>query len=93
MDRDDIILETLKKIDSKQDEMSERINLIEITLAKNTSDVEYHIKRTNLLEDHIKTIEGDMKPINEHVTFVKNLMKIIASVGALLVFLKTMGLL
>lgn len=96
MDRDDIILAKLEKIDTKQDEMADRISLIEITLAKNTKDIEHHIKRTDLLEEHINgsidTIKSDMKPINDHVTFIKNIGKLIAVLAAILTFLKTMGI-
>lgn len=60
--------------------MDKRLDSIDITLAKQAKDLEYHIKRTDLLQD-------EMKPIKEHVTLVKASIKIIMGIGAVIGFI------
>lgn len=93
MDRDDIILAKLEKIDTKQDEMADRISLIEITLAKNTKDIEHHIKRTDLLEEQTEILKQELKPISNHVIQVKGIFWLFGVIGAFAAFLKTIGIL
>lgn len=66
------IIEILEKIDNK-------INNVDITLAKQAKDIEYHIKRTDLLEEKVRLVK-------EHVVFVKNLITVIMSLGGVIGF-------
>ena len=64
----DDIKDDLKEI--KQDVALTRVDISEIK-----TDLRYHIKRTDILENQVK-------PVTEHVKFVKNLGKFISwSVG------------
>lgn len=60
--------------------MDKRLDSIDITLVKQAKDLEYHIKRTDLLQDEVK-------PIKEHVTLVTTGIKIIMGMGALIGFI------
>jgi tetrahydromethanopterin S-methyltransferase subunit G len=46
----------LDKIEEKLDKVLEEVSSINVTMARNTADLEYHIKRTDLLEDQFKPI-------------------------------------
>lgn len=59
-----------KRIEDKLDTVVEKIHSIDKTLERNTTSLEYHILRTNLLE-------ADLKPIKSHVTLMNNIFKII----------------
>ena len=69
----------VKTVVSMLEIMDKRLDSIDITLAKQAKDLEYHIKRTDLLQD-------DMKPIKEHVTLVTTGVKILVSMGAIIGF-------
>ena len=58
----------LIRIEEKIDAINEHLGRIDVTLAKQHDQLEYHIKRTNLLEEQVR-------PISEHVTFMKVLAK------------------
>lgn len=61
-----------EKIDGIKDEMS-KTNVI---LAKNTESLEYHIKRTDLLESKVSHIEG-------HVKMMQGATKVVGALLAL----------
>lgn len=78
------LLDTSEKISDRQYEMN-------LTLVRLTTTVEEHVRRTNLLEDEIKTVREDLQPIAAHVTLMQNtgknvwlLTKIIGIVGAVI---------
>lgn len=50
---------------------------IRILLAKIETDLRHHIRRTELLEEEVKLWRMDMKPIQEHVIFVKQFGKFV----------------
>lgn len=60
--------------------MDKRLDSIDITLARQAKDLEYHIKRTDLLE-------AEVKPIREHVTLITTGVKILMGLGALIGFI------
>lgn len=66
----------LERIEDKLDAISERLASIDRTLDKQHGQLEYHIKRTNLLEDEIK-------PIREHVIFIRGLIKFLGVLALL----------
>lgn len=71
---------------AKLDKLDERLDSIERVLIRNTSSLEEHVRRTNILEE-------DMKPVKGHVTFVNNAAKLVAACASTLLFLKSLGLL
>jgi len=68
------------------DRIESRLDSIDVTLVRNTAQLEEHIRRTEILEEEIK-------PVKAHVSLMNNTAKIIALIAASLVFLKTLGLL
>ena len=81
---------------NKLDQVIDKLNKMEITLAthtvlheKNTEDLAEHIRRTNLLE-------ADLAPIKTHVsnvTFaIKVVLYIFGSIGTIILGLKQLGL-
>ena len=84
----------MDRIESKLDKLDERLDRFENTLAeisislvklqaideRNTSSLEEHIRRTNLLEQHqdnqMLVLEQKMKPLSDLVTTVQTVVKI-----------------
>jgi hypothetical protein len=66
----DDIKHTLGRLETKVDKINEHISKIEITLGKQHTSLEHHIKRTNLLEQAFK-------PLNNHVQSVQAIVKFV----------------
>jgi hypothetical protein len=77
MDNNDHI-QLLLGIDGKVDEMREKLHSIELTQTRIESDLKYHIKRTDLLEDKIMDIDASIKPIENATNAITGVGKIIA---------------
>ena len=61
----DRILNRLDRLEDKIDKLSDTANTNAIQLARNTISLEEHIKRTNLLEDELKTTKTEIKTHKE----------------------------
>jgi len=72
MKLEDIFEEYRKDVASIKDDLTE----IKIWLAKNTESLDYHIKRTNILEQKVDHVD-------EHVQFMKSLSKILTVSGTI----------
>lgn len=72
--------EQLDRIESKVDGLDERLDSVDVRLAKYNKELEFHIARTNQIED-------DLLPIVQHVEQIRGAIKLIAAVGALIGFL------
>lgn len=70
----DLLDEKIEKIDKKIDIILEHSKNVDITLVKQQAELNYHILRTNLLEQEVK-------PLKEHMINSKATTKV---VGALL---------
>lgn len=57
MDKIDLIVEMIKEMKVDHREASQKLDRIEMNVQKNTEDLEYHIKRTDQVEKHVKLIE------------------------------------
>lgn len=72
-----------KRIEDKLDKVVDHIASIEVTLAKQHTSLEEHIRRTNILESKVE-------PIEKHVNMVQGAIKLIlilsAAAGILAVF-------
>lgn len=53
------------------------IEEIKILLARIETDLRHHIKRTEMLEDEVRLWRADLKPVQDHVTFIRNFGKFI----------------
>jgi hypothetical protein len=86
-------LNILLNIDSKVDDVRDRIHSIELTQTRMESDLKYHIKRTDLLEEKIFEIDDKMKPVENARTAAYGVAKIvafiIAAIGAIVGLLRS----
>jgi hypothetical protein len=81
----EIIINVLNRLDDKLDQVKEDTTDIRIVQTKNTADIKYHIKRTDILEhkvDHLMKLDNK----------VKWTVSSIVTIAAILTFLKTMGI-
>lgn len=73
-------LEDIKDVGLKtQEDISE----IKITLAAHKESLDYHIRRTDLLEEQIELMRGELEPVQDHVKGIKFLAKVIGVVSLL----------
>lgn len=62
------------KLETKIDLITDRLNSIDVTLAKQSVILEEHVKRTNLLEDKIA-------PVEKHVLVLHAVFKMIGALA------------
>jgi len=72
----ELILDEVKSIRVKADESDNRLNSIDVTLAKQNISLDNHIKRTELLEHR-------MEPVEKHVLMINGFFKILGIVGTI----------
>jgi len=77
------VYEMLNLMDGKLDKIDERLNTMDVRLAKYNAELEFHVARTNQIED-------DLFPIAKHVTQINAVMKF--SVWAIGVFVAILAL-
>lgn len=78
----------LDKIEAKVDKIEDSISNIDITLAKQSKDLEHHIFRTDLAEQNLELLRAEMQPIKKHVALMDaglKIMGVLASVVTVLV--------
>lgn len=56
-DKLDLIVDRIDDVKDKVDEVSKDINDIKLDVAKNTYDLQYHIRRSDLNEQRLKIME------------------------------------
>lgn len=99
----EIIIQSLNRLEDKVDKIQEDTQDIKITQTKNTSDIEYHIKRTDLLESIVNRSDEERgKKLNELEVQVRKFgrlddrvkytIALVSAIGAMLLFLKSMGI-
>jgi hypothetical protein len=66
----------LERIETKLDKVVDQISEINSTTAKQQVSLDYHIKRTDLLEKKLE-------PVEAHVNLISSLFKIVASIAVL----------
>lgn len=84
------------KIDKILEKMTElEINMVkqESNLCRNTDSLEEHMKRTQILESMIETLNADIDPIKKHVNFVKGAGWMLGIAGTILIALISTGIL
>ena len=60
----------MDRIEDKVDAVKEHCNSIDKTLAKNTTDIAYHIKRTDSLQDMVEAFKRHLNRVNGIIWFV-----------------------
>jgi DNA repair ATPase RecN len=85
-----------RRIEEKLDKVQEDVSEIKVILARNTASLEEHMKRTAIAEERIELVQEQMavqiEPIRKHVIMVNTAIKLIAGAGAVILFLKELGL-
>lgn len=76
----------LDKIEAKVDLIEEKISSIDITLAKQAKDLEYHIYRTELAEENLSLIRQEMVPVKKHVALMDASLKVIGAIASVVTF-------
>ena len=64
-------------------ELRQEVADVRSTLVRNTSSLEHHIRRTDLLEESLDLMRVELKPISTHVAVVGALAKIVVFAGSL----------
>lgn len=75
----DRLLSILDKLDSKLDKIEERLDSVDVRLAKYNSELEFHIARTNQIED-------ELVPIVKHVEQIRGMAKLVGIAAAFIAF-------
>lgn len=75
--------ELLLKIDTKIDEIKEKLNDHEVILIKQQANIEEHIRRTDVAEERLENFEREVKPILEGISGLKTVAKIVSFVSVL----------
>ena len=60
------------------DDLNKTLTKIQIDIAAIRTDLNYHIKRTDVLESEVKEWRRDIEPVQKHVTFINSLGKLLA---------------
>lgn len=69
------LLAVLERVDTKIDKLDTRLDKVDVRLAKYNAELEFHIARTNQIED-------DLLPIVQHVEQIRGAAKLVALVVA-----------
>jgi len=69
------------RIDNKLDKMQDNLHSIDKTLVAQHENLKLHIKRTDLLENHVQTLEKQIKPISDHVLKVNFIFTLIGGIS------------
>ncbi len=72
----ELILDEVKTIRVKAYESDNRLNSIDVTLAKQSISLDNHIKRTEMLEHR-------MEPVEKHVLMLNGFFKILGLLGTI----------
>lgn len=80
----DRLFTLLDKIDAKLDKVEVRLDSVDVRLQKYNSELEFHIARTNQIED-------DLLPIVQHVEQLRGAAKLIGAVMAALTVFGGLG--
>ena len=87
------IKNSVEKIDKKVDAVDKKVVKQEITLARNTDSLEFHIKRTNLAEQKIDEIEKDILTIKVSYKTVVVVASVIGAIVGIIIPLVGKGIL
>lgn len=76
-------MSTDRRID-RLDRIEERLLSIDRTLAVNTTSLQDHIRRTELLEKGMDVLVSELKPVQRHVTQVETVLKVLGAIAAII---------
>lgn len=76
-------MSTNNRTDDKLDKIQEDISDIKIIMERNTTSLEYHIKRTNILE-------GKVAPLEKHADMMNGALKLLGVCAAIAAIIEAM---
>lgn len=76
-DKFDLLNDSVKELKEKVESIDETLKSVDKTLIRNTESLEYHIRRTDLLEQNVTNLKIELDPIATHVDRVNFLIKVI----------------
>ena len=79
--------EQLDKIEEKLDRVEAKISSIDVTIAKQAKDLEHHIYRTDLAEQNLEILRGEMEPVKKHVALMDASLKVIGAIASIATFI------
>jgi len=82
-------LQLLIGIDNKVDEVKEKLHSIELVQTRMESDLKYHIKRTDLLEEKVMEVSEKVEPIESAKTIGTFIAKVFAIITAIIMTVAT----
>jgi hypothetical protein len=56
-DKLDLVIDRIEDVKEAVDNVQDHVNKINLNVARNTDSLDHHIRRTDLLEKHVKIIE------------------------------------
>ena len=68
----------MDRIEEKLDRIDERLDSLDKNMAVNNTLLEYHIKRTNMLEEEVKPLKGHVLKAQGVLVFIGVLSTIVA---------------
>lgn len=87
------IKELRKDMNSGFEKMTDKISDNNVTLGIQAEQLKEHMRRTNILEEAQKEakekLELDLEPLQDHVAFVNNGLRLAGVISAILVFALT----
>lgn len=82
-----IDIEFLDKVYNKQEKMADDISEIKVTLAEQHISLKEHIRRSDLLEEHIDLVRAELIPVQAHVNKVNGAIKLIVGFSGFIAIL------
>jgi hypothetical protein len=76
-------------MDSRLDRLDEKLDRVAELQAEMVGSLKEHIRRTEIAEDNIKQIADAIRPIQEHVAFIRGLGKLGTGLLALITAIVT----
>lgn len=71
----------LDKIEEKLDKVDSRIDKIDKTLVGQAKQLEHHIYRTTLAEEHLKILQAQVEPLSEFHAKFNGIMKFVGVIA------------
>lgn len=78
----------LINIDKKVDEVKDKLHIIEVVQTRMESDLKYHIKRTDLLEEQVETMNKKIEPFDVAKYLFRVVSLLMGAIIAILTIIK-----
>jgi BRCT domain type II-containing protein len=65
------------------DKISDDVSELKVTSAKQEENLKEHIRRTEIAEENLELIRGEIQPLKEHVIVINGVLKIVGAVSVI----------